>query len=159
MIQRIQSLFLLAVTVSCFILVIHPIAYVFLKGDMTANFTSFGLKTTKEPTEMLFRTLPIAILATLSGLMSLIAILIYQKRLIQMRLCGYNILLTFLLIIVIFLYYFSIKDKSIIDHVFIVTKSLSYPILLPFVNIILLFQSFRAIRRDDMLIKSYERLR
>jgi hypothetical protein len=159
MIQRIQSLFLLAVTVSCFILVIHPIAYVFLKGDSIANFTSFGLRTTKEPAEMLIRALPIAFMATISGLMSLLTIFVYQQRLLQMKLCGYNILLTVLLIIVIFLYYFSIKDKSIIDHVFIVTKSLSYPILLPFVNIILLFQSFRAIRRDDMLIKSYERLR
>jgi glucan phosphoethanolaminetransferase (alkaline phosphatase superfamily) len=159
MIQRIQSLFLLAACIASFIVVFHPISRMGLSDGSQANLTSIGLKTDAKPSTMLYSAFPIAVLAAICGLMSFVTIIMYRKRLLQMRLCGYNILLTLILIIVIFIYYFIIKHKTIDNSDIIVSSSLSYPIVLPFVNIVLLFQSFRAIRRDDLIIKSYDRLR
>jgi hypothetical protein len=159
MIQRIQSLFLLAVIVTSFLVVFNPILYISLSDDTQANLTSIGLRTITKPPLMLRSAYPIAILAVASGLMSLVTLILYQRRLLQMRLCGYNIILNFLLIVVIFIYYYSMRHMKLEKDLFIVSRSFSYTVLLPFINIILLFQAFRAVRRDDMLIKSYDRLR
>jgi hypothetical protein len=160
MIQRIQSLFLLAVTVSAFLIVFHPIAEMNMSDRSLAEFTSIGLRSLEEPEGILYSAYPIAILAIISAIMSFTTLVLYKQRLLQMRLCGYNIILTILLIAVVFFYYFILARNLIVgNNLHIVSKSFQYPILLPFVNIILLFQAFRAIRRDDLLIKSYDRLR
>jgi hypothetical protein len=159
MIQRIQSLFLLAAVISSFIVVFQPLAKMTMSDESIANFTSIGLRTDNDPSEMLFSAYPIAVIASITGIMSLITLILYRDRLLQMRLCGYNIILTLILIAVIFFYYFFMRKITFAYQLYIIIKSFSYPILLPFVNIILLFQSFRAIRRDDLLVKSYDRLR
>lgn len=159
MIQRIQSLFLLCVTIASFIIVFHPIVRMGMSHGPMAYLTSINFKALLSPPEISYPTFPIAILASISGLMSLLTILLYHNRLLQMRLCGYNIVLTLILIIVIFVYYFIIKDKTFNNSITVLSTAFAYPIVLPFINIILLFQSFRAIRRDDLLVKSYDRLR
>jgi len=87
-------------------------------------------------------------------IMSFTTIILYNNRVVQMRLCVYNILISFCLIGYIAYYYFSIKHRPDVD-----SNSFTFIVVIPIINIILLFQSFRAIRRDDILIKSYDRLR
>ncbi len=154
MIQRIQSLFLLAATVLSIIVVIHPVSSMMLTGKVEAEFFTYGLMSMGESTEMLYNTFPVIILAGLTAILSLITIFIYRKRALQMRICVFNILLTLFLIISIFVYYLAIKRNFVV-----LTHSFSYSALLPFVNVILIFQAFRGIRRDDLLLKSYNRLR
>ena len=159
MIQRIQSAFLLAACILSIIFVIHPISGMSLSNGSLAYFTSFGLKSLDNPPHFYASTFPIAVLAIASAIISFITILFYQKRILQMRLCVYNILLTIGLIAVMFYYYFIIKNGKFVDGVNVLAHSFSYTIIFPFINIILLFQAFRSIRRDDLLIKSYDRLR
>ncbi len=159
MIQRVQTVFLLAVAILSTIIVVHPVSEVILSDGTMAKFTSFGLKTVEESPEIYIYTFPIAVLAIVSALISFVTILLYQKRNLQMRLCVYNILITIGLAAVMFYYYLTIKNGTIVDDITVRTHSFSYTIIFPFINIILLFQAFRSIRRDDLLIKSYNRLR
>lgn len=154
MIQRIQSLFLLAATVLFTIVVFHPISNMILSGDIKAQFYTYGLMSVGESPEMLYNTFPVIILAVVTTLLTVFTIFLYKNRTLQMRICVYNILLTLGLIAAIFTYYYLIRSKFEVS-----THAFSYSILLPFVNVILLFQAFRGIRRDDLLLKSYNRLR
>jgi hypothetical protein len=159
MIQRIQSAFLLAATILSVVIIVHPISGMSLSDGSQAFFTCFGLKNAVKPYQMYISTYPIAVLAITTALISFITIFLFQRRVLQMRLCVYNILLTIGLIISIFIYYFIIKTGNIVDEIYMKAHAFSFSIVFPFVNIILLFQAFRSIRRDDMLIKSYDRLR
>ncbi len=154
MIQRIQSIFLLAATILSTITIFHPVSSMILTGKIEAEFFTYGLITVEDSSQMLFNTFPIVILAIVTALLNFIAIVLYKRRELQMRICVYNILLTIGLIISIFCYYFVMKK-----NVPVLTHSFSYSVVFPFVNIILIFQAFRGIRRDDLLLKSYNRLR
>ncbi|MGD2034439.1 MAG: DUF4293 domain-containing protein [Bacteroidales bacterium] len=154
MIQRIQSLFLLVAFVLSVIFAVHPISTMMLNEKIVAEYLTYGLFSAEEPVRMMYNTFPVIILAVVTALLSLITILIFKKRTLQMRLCVYNILLTLGLVISMAVYYFLIKKNFIVlSHAF------SYTAIIPFLNIILIFQAFRGIRRDDLLLKSYNRLR
>lgn len=159
MIQRIQSLFLLFVMVFSIAIVLHPINRMVLSNGPMAILSGFSFKVLVNPPILIIRTFPIAILAILSAIISFWTILKYQNRDLQMKLCVYNIIFNFLIIIAILIYYYIIIHSTYENNITVIKSAFSYPILLPLINIILLFQSFRAIRRDDLLIKSYDRLR
>ena len=154
MIQRIQSLFLLAASILSAIIVIHPISSMILSGGLEYEFLPYGLISVGDSSELMYNTFPIIVLAIITTILNITTIFIYKKRNLQMRICVYNILLTIGLIISIFGYYFLIKRSFDIS-----THAFSYTVVMPFVNIILIFQAFRGIRRDDLLLKSYNRLR
>jgi hypothetical protein len=160
MIQRIQSLYLLAVITSSFFLIFKPIAYYTLSDASIVTFKSSGFYNNSEPASMLSPAYPMLGLVIISILMSFIAILTFKKRRLQMQLCIYNTILTLLLGSLIFIYYF-ILSVNIMEgnNLQVISKSLFYPILIPLVNVILLYQAFRYIKKDDQLIKSYDRLR
>ena len=155
MIQRIQSVFLLAATVLSVIVIFHPISYItYGELQLKAEFMTYGLMSLGENPELLYNTFPIIILAALTAMLTVVTIFVYKNRTLQMRICVFNILLNIGLMISILIYYILIKKN------FMVTMhSFSYSVLFPFVNIILIFQAFRGIRRDDLLLKSYNRLR
>ena len=153
MIQRIQTLFLLAAFAATLLMILIP--FNVLTNDHGEPLKLFftGLKNMETGTYV-FKAIPLAGVTVLSALLSLVTIFVYQNRTLQMRLCVYNILLTLALIVLIVIYYFIIKN-----NIGIRLSSFSFTGILPVVNIILIFQAFRAIRRDDLLIKSYNRLR
>ncbi len=154
MIQRIQSLFLLAATILSVIIIVHPISSLALTNKVFAEFNTYGLMMKGDHPEMLYNTFPVLVLAIVTALLNLTTIFLFKKRILQMRICVYSILLTIGLIISIVVYYLLIKRNfDVISHAF------SYSAVLPFVNVILIFQAFRGIRRDDLLLKSYNRLR
>jgi hypothetical protein len=103
---------------------------------------------------ILFNAWPLCVLTVVIGLISLTTIIIFQRRVLQMRFCVYNILLSLAQFVLVLFYFFKFKREFGAD-----IHSFSFTVILPLVNIIILFQAFRAIRRDDLLIKSYDRLR
>ncbi|MBN2347208.1 MAG: DUF4293 domain-containing protein [Bacteroidales bacterium] len=155
MIQRPQTIYLAIVTILMIFLLFIPIAELMLYGDDLAKFFSYGVvgMDTKN-TGLLLSTIPISILIFIIIILSVVTIVFYKKRPRQLRLCVFNILLMIGLIIMIFFYYFTIKkDLGVIQHTF------RFAIVIPPISIILAFQAFRGIRRDEFLVKSYERLR
>lgn len=153
MIQRVQTLFLLIATIASVLMIVIPFYQMIGPNDDVLKLYYTGLENVTRG-EVIYRTLPLAVITVVTGLISFITILLFQRRTLQMRLCVYNILLIIAQFGLILFYYFSLKNKFDAG-----LTSFSFTAILPLVNIVLIFQAFRAIRRDDLLIKSYDRLR
>ena len=78
MIQRIQTAFLLVVTVLAVIIVVHPVSEMTLNNGTYAIFTSFSLKSLSEPVQIYLYTFPIAVLAIASAGIGFITILFFN---------------------------------------------------------------------------------
>lgn len=154
MIQRVQTLFLLAVTILSFIMLISPLSKIVLLRGEIIKFYSIGLRDLNQGNEFIRYTIPLFVLILIITGISLVAMLYFKNRTLQLRLCVYHILLSIVLIGFLAFYYFSIKNQLNWD-----SNSFSIVVIFPLINIVLTFQAFRAIGRDEHLIKSYDRLR
>lgn len=153
MIQRVQSLFLLFATICSALMIFLPFSQMMTTDGELLKLYCTGLHNIPQE-KLLYNTWPLCVLNVVTGLINFITIIIYQRRMLQMRLCVYNILLSIAQFTLLLFYFFKFKGEFGAD-----LHSFSFTIILPLVNIILIFQAFRAIRRDDILIKSYDRLR
>ncbi len=153
MIQRVQSLFLLFAIISSALMVFMPFSQMMTADGELLKLYCTGLHNIPQES-LIYNAWPLCVLTVVTGLISFVSIIIFQRRVLQMRFCVYNILLSLAQFILLLFYFFKFKREFGTD-----LHSFSFTIILPLVNIILIFQAFRAIRRDDILIKSYDRLR
>lgn len=149
MIQRIQSLYLLLsalLTGSMFFL---PLAEL-VSDDAKFTLLYRGLETGGE---LNTPTLALAILVTVATIVSLITILLYKKRMLQIRLCGLNMGL--LLGTTGMIYFLGSQTAQELS------AEISYkiPMVFPIVALILTFLAIRSIGKDEALIKSMNRIR
>lgn len=160
MLLRIQTVFLALATALSSILFIKPYAGMLMSDGTHTMLTFMGLKTTHEPIILLNSTIPLTGLAIITALLSFITIFFFGNRKLQLRLCVFNILLTLGFILALCGYYLAFKKGlGLAEDIYTVDTKLRFALIIPFVNIFLIFQAFRAIRRDDLLIKSMDRLR
>ena len=152
MIQRIQSLYLLIVAVLMGVLCFVPFAS-FLREVEIFEQTVWGIRSTGETMEVVVKTIPMGILATLSALLPLVTIFLYKKRELQMRLCIVELVLLLGMVIYMAMYLFrtgsDISDKivfSVVD-------------LFPVLAMILTGMAFKRIMKDQLLVKSLDRIR
>lgn len=136
MIQRIQSIYLLAVTIISALLCFFPMAYL---NDAPLGFGTL----------IVYSALCIII-----PVVSFASIFLFKKRILQMRLNSFNIILMIFQIIAIIVYIYMAKDAAPEAEL-----KLSWPIIAPPINIILTYLAIRAIGRDEALVRSLNRLR
>ena len=149
MIQRIQSVYLLVVTILMVICMCNPV------GSIVAN--------TNEISEFgnLFITLPdgtkdystwalFIILLIVAGL-SLGTIFLFKKRMLQIRLAIFSIVMMVGYYLALLAYIFLLAEDT--------TFSASWTVCLPLVGIILNWLAIRAIGADEALVRAYDRLR
>jgi len=152
MIQRIQSVYLFASLCILVPMFFAPVAeMIYETGEIFAfNLTGF-YQIEAGATITLSYQYTILALGILICALNLIAIFMYKIRVLQMRICIYNILfLAGLTGIGLFTLY-SIQDVRSVSY--------SLPAVFPFISIILHFLAFRGIRRDDMMVLALSRLR
>ena len=152
MIQRIQTVFLFVSL--CFLvpMFFSPVAeMIYETGEIFAfNLTGF-YQIEAETTIMLSNQYSILMLGILIVALNLIIILMYKSRVLQMRLCIYNILLLVGLVgIVLFVLYTVPNVRSV---------SFSLPAVFPVISLILHYLAFRGVRRDEMMVQALSRLR
>ncbi len=171
MIQRIQTIFLLLTTVFIGSLLFVPFAEMILEGSATSqtaevtagkglivDFYCYGLRLdNNESNDIIYRTIPILLLVLIITIISFVTIFLYNQRILQIRLCVYNILLMIGLIILVGFYHWIISANDELGN--IVHHNFKMAGILPVIGIILTFQAFRKIRRDELLIQSYDRIR
>ncbi|MBR6104996.1 MAG: DUF4293 domain-containing protein [Paludibacteraceae bacterium] len=144
MIQRIQSLFLLVVVFLTGLMFLFDFSN-FEKGVETSGFNVCGI-------ENVCTTWPLAILNFLILAIALYTIFAYKNRILQMRICTLNAILMIGQYALMAFYMYYMKDEG--------TKlNFELPILIPFINIILTYISWRAIGKDEALVHSYDHLR
>nr|NQU90676.1 DUF4293 domain-containing protein [Bacteroidota bacterium] len=162
MVQRIQSVFLFFVFICSILIFLFPIA-TYLSEVHNLKFFLCSLRDfSKDPfNEMMagqkqvteWVTLPLSILQLMIGIISLITIFMFKRRMLQIRLNYLNIFLIVLLVGGIF-YYASILENE--------TQSIAaYGIggIFPLLSIVFLFLANNFVRRDEKLVRSADRLR
>lgn len=155
MIQRIQSLYLLLTSLAS-LLFLKGAFLTFIDNSGTAIKITFSgiLKYTanSDPVKT-GEAWPILALAFLIPLLSLIIIFLYKNRGSQMLLSRILILLTSVLIGACLVYSIIIISK------YEASFASWYKLIIPVIQLILSLLAYRCIKKDDDLVKSYERLR
>lgn len=158
MIQRIQSIYLLAAALLFFFMLNNPLAeIVSTEKDMIAELTYLRIEAVTSPPDVEFTSQsvwPLTALLISIMVLEIIAIFLYKRRTLQMRLCLFNIFLMFGLVAMI--YYYAKYAPVGIERA---DSVLLWPIVVPFISIILTYLALKAIQKDDALVKSWERLR
>jgi hypothetical protein len=154
MIQRIQTLFLFLSVVLSFVLIFTPISNIRLASGETLKLYSYGLNDLGKAYWIINNIIPLLTLLSIATIFSFICIFLYKKRILQMKICIFNIILLIVVSGLIYFDYTAIQKKYEI-----VSPSFYYIVLFPVLNILTLFIAYRAIRKDEHLVKSYERLR
>lgn len=98
-------------------------------------------------------TMAITVLISIVCLISLITIFLYNKRGLQVRLSIFNAIFIFALIVLMGLYsYLAITDLKA-DYQF------KFASVIPVISFILSIMAFKKIRKDELLIRSIDRIR
>ena len=149
MIQRIQTVYLLVVAILMVVMMSVPVGSFYtdknicemtnlsyLLPDGAVNYTPWAL---------------FAILVVVA-VMALVTIFLYRKRMLQIRMTIFSTILLVGYYATLITFIFMLKDDSM-------TFSASWTLCLPFVAIILNWLAIRAIGKDEVLVKAYDRLR
>lgn len=154
MIQRIQTLFLLVATALQIVFMLSPLTTFLMDTNETIKLYCSGFKLSDSEDVMILRSTSILILCVSILALTFFDIFLYKKRVFQIRICIYTILLNVGMVILLILTILKFMDNNAVSQ-----KVYSVSLVIPIVNIILLFLAFRGIRKDEVLIKAYDRLR
>ena len=106
MIQRIQSLYLFGAFILNVLMFFIPVLRFLLSGGELYYFYIFGIFN-PENNSVEQSTIPLIILLVIISLINVLIIFLFKKRVLQIRLCIYNMLLLIGLVILIIFYIYS----------------------------------------------------
>lgn len=160
MIQRIQSVYLLLVAIAGALTYFFPIVSL-VPSPEAANNAVYHLSALQlvrmagDTTEIMMRPWTVVVLGVISIALSLFIISQYQKRSFQIRLT--HLLMMLLLAEIVFIVYSaeSLKNLAGTEHMI----SFNFFSTLPLVQVILTRLASAAIKRDEALVRSADRLR
>ncbi len=150
MIQRIQSLYLLisfGLIVSLFFI---PFAELINEAGDSYLFLYRGLESGDK---MVFMVYPVAILQTIIAFVGLVTIFLYKRRVLQIRLTIFNMICMLGLMGLVFYNIYNQEQE--------LNAVVGYSIVnvFPLIAFIFDFMAMRAIRKDENLIRSMDRIR
>lgn len=150
MIQRIQTVYLLLVAILMIVAMALPVGSFY---TVTEVFGMTNLYYTLPDGTMNYSSCVLFILLAVAAVVSIITIFLYRKRKRQIRLTVMNsiVLVAYYLAAI----YFILSAEGQDDSGFVPSWSLC----LPLISIILNWLAIRAIDKDEMLVKSYDRIR
>lgn len=158
MIQRIQTVYLTASVIACVLLFSFPMAKFNNDVQGTYILSVIGVKYLNMVDPPIFvnfwLTFPLLILAIASIIITGSAIFLYKKRRSQLILVNISFLLNVIVVAVIYLYYIGY-----VENLSKVVASYQFGIFLPLISLALLVLANRSIRKDEVLVKSTDRLR
>jgi hypothetical protein len=154
MLQRIQSIYLLGALLLIAALFFVPFAEIIGGDGAIYVFDKAGvyLQEAKDP-EIIYNGLPIQIFLGIIVLVNLVTLFSFKKRIRQIRLSVFNILLMIGLSGVI--YYFAAHSAQLLDGKFTFEPSL----VMPLIAVVLTYLAIRSIGRDEALVRSIDRIR
>ncbi|WP_300725462.1 DUF4293 domain-containing protein [uncultured Bacteroides sp.] len=149
MIQRIQTVYLLIVAIMMVVMMSFPVGSFYTETSVS-EMSNIAL-TVADGTVSYAPWALFAILVIVAVL-SIVTIFLYSKRMLQIR-------LTIFSIIVLIGYYATAAAFVFFKFNELGSFSPSWTLCLPVVSIIFNWLAIRAIGKDEMLVKAYERLR
>ena len=158
MIQRIQTLYLIAVLALLIAALFVPLAFlnVDVKGEMM-TFHYFLYPKTKEsffePNWLLL------ILQSVVFIITLVTIFLYKNRILQVRVLAFNYLACIAYWICLWFFAIDAVENDIPQGLFLKGSSFGIASYFPLGQIFLLYFAQKAIKRDEILVRSSGRLR
>ena len=155
MIQRIQSVYLFLAAIVLFSMFFHPLVEMldtvktFYQFDLSGIYEGMGDTAKKNES-----VLPLRFLVIVTAALSLVTIFFYKRRILQIRICIFNLMLL-IGFYGLFLFYF-LHMRNQLD---VSVTNLKITIVFPFIALILVFLATRGIRKDELLVRSYNRIR
>lgn len=154
MIQRIQTLYLLIIVALLAVMLFVPLAW-FSNEAGAFNLYAFSLQSADGGEAQ--STLYLGILLVLSAVLPLVTIFLYRRRLLQIRLCVVEMVLLAGVLVMEALYYFL--SRRLFSELALHHQGFKPAIALPVVALLFAFLATRAIFRDEMLVRSADRIR
>jgi len=156
MIQRIQSLFLLLTIIA---------SSLFLTGgyldlvnstsgyEAVARFSGIYMVSSGSGNILASHLFPVPVISVLVPAVAAVAILLYKNRKLQKKIILFDIFLELILIISGF-----ILIIPVVQHNSAILKP-GYRIIMPLLSLVFLVLAYLGVKKDDELVKSYDRLR
>jgi len=155
MIQRIQSIYLL-LTIMLSVLFLSGSIFLFADVNGTeyqATVNGVYVVTDGSPSGQVHSTLPLTVFVILSALFSAITIFSFRNRKVQLKFSISVIVLAGMLILTSAYCIFYVIAE------FNARFKPGFKMIIPFLMLILAILAYRGIKKDDILVKSYDRLR
>jgi len=114
------------------------------------NFTLAGISGVSEP---LMKTLPVTLLIIIIPVLSSITISLFKNRRVQLILCKLLLTLISAFITALVIYSYMVISRYNVELMPGIKMSV------PVIQLILVVLAYRGIKKDDNLVKSYDRLR
>ena len=155
MIQRIQTVYLFLAAVILFSMFFFPLVEVVDTGDRYYRYDLHGIQEGMGETAPLVQSvLPLRFLVFVTALLSLFIVFLYKRRILQIRLCIFNMVLLAGIYALFFFYLYHLNQE--VDAA---TISYKIPLVFPVLSIILIYLAIRNIGKDELLVRSYDRIR
>lgn len=147
MIQRIQTVYLAISTLLLAFLYKLPLAEISASGTIYL-FDIMGIRNNGD---IVFSGLPLIIFLSLIIILHVFVIFSFKKRMRQIRILTFTIILLLGLCGIFFYFAYAALDESVV--------SFKIPVAFPIVACILDYLAIRSIGRDEALVRSVDRLR
>lgn len=154
MIQRIQTIYLLLAAILTACTTFLSLG-TFSTGTEEFTLQAFGLKNAEGA--IIQSTIYMGILLTLALTIAVVTIFLFKRRLLQIRLCVVEMVLLIGAQAMTGIYYYL--SCRAFDTVEFQAHSMKLPLVFPVIALILTFLAARAIFRDEMLVRSMDRIR
>jgi len=151
MIQRVQTIYLILAEILLAAMFFLPLAQLITPEGKSFVLNWNGILSSDG--QLVLNAYPLAILLAAILILNIVIIFLFKNRVLQMRICIYNILLMVGSLVMIWFYSYQAGKE------FQVEKFFKIPALFPIMAAFLTFLAFRAIRKDELLIKSIDRIR
>ena len=152
MIQRIQSVYLLVVTILLVVTMCQPVgSFIAADGVNASVFKPLGVTLADGSFQSTWGMFGILLLC---AIVALGTIFLFRNRMLQVRMTIFNSLLLIGYYIVAAVFWYMLKSKLGAD-----SFQLGWALCLPAVCIILNYLAFRAIFSDEVKVKAADRLR
>ncbi|MDR3250640.1 MAG: DUF4293 domain-containing protein [Tannerella sp.] len=155
MLQRIQTLYLLIVAGLFIAVIFLPLASI-SSGSDAYMFDVTGLNTLTQPSELIYPTWALLAIAAIVVILAFCVIFMYRKRVLQIRLCVFNMLIMIGFCILFGFYVWQIgKLPQFPDMKPTISIWSSFPVIALIIN----YLAIRNIGADEVLVRSLNRLR
>ena len=156
MIQRVQTLYLVGIVALMAAALFTPLAY-FAAGTNVYELFAFELTSQSAGEGASQSTMYRGIVVALATIVPLVTIFLFKNRMLQIRLCAVELVLLVGAQIFMALYYYL--SNRMFEQLEFHTQGFRIAIIFPLVALILDYLALRAIFKDEMLVRSLDRIR
>jgi hypothetical protein len=147
MLQRIQTLYLLIAEVLTISIFFSKIASFLTPNgqELLLKYNGLFLMESK-PEASLINTWPMIALLAAAAFIGFVTIFLYRRRLLQIRLCFFSMVLNFGLLVLFGYYIYSISVVDLSKFTFAIAD------IFPILSIVLYFMAYKNIAKDEALV-------